>query len=334
MLGAGVVGLTTAALLLETRPDLTVTVLADRFTVDTVSDGAAGLFRPSASNFCGPDSSTTKRWVEDSYHHYRKLLAEEDQASTGIKELTAVILSSEHESIVRNSLLEPLLPEYRFLTPEELRAAQGGTFKHGCQFRTLLVEDRRYMPYLMRKIEERGGTIRKRSVKALQDLAGEFDIIINCTGLGARELCGDTSLTPIRGQVFKVKAPWIKQCLYADFDTYIIPGIDYVTLGGCRQFDSWTTTIDKHDANSIWERCLKIMPSLRNAQIVREWAGLRPYRPVVRVEKECLTVRGGGTLKVVHNYGHGGYGVTCAPGTAKEAVRMVLEMLPPPRSKL
>ena len=51
-----------------------------------------------------------------------------------------------------------------------------------------------------------------------------YDVIINCTGLGAQKLCNDINLSPIRGQVIRVKAPWIKFAAYADNDTYIIPG--------------------------------------------------------------------------------------------------------------
>jgi len=55
--------------------------------------------------------------------------------------------------------------------------------------------------------------------------------------------------------------------------------------------------------------------------------GLRPHRSVVRVEPELIINPQGRRLKVVHNYGHGGYGVTTAPGTAKYAVKVVRDML-------
>jgi len=45
----------------------------------------------------------------------------------------------------------------------------------------------------------------KRNIKALHQLAEEgYDLIINCSGLGARELVADKTMTPIRGQVYKV----------------------------------------------------------------------------------------------------------------------------------
>ena len=38
---------------------------------------------------------------------------------------------------------------------------------------------------------------------------------------------------------------------------------------------------------------------------MRDWVGLRPFRPSVRLERETL-----GGRSVVHNYGHGGSGIT------------------------
>lgn len=90
----------------------------------------------------------------------------------------------------------------------------------------------------------------------------------------------------------------MKMFFYGDYDTYIIPGIDYVTLGGCRQFDSFKQEVDKHDSASIWERCTDLLPNLKQAEVVREVAGLRPHRDPVRVEKEMYICQDGKCLKV------------------------------------
>jgi D-aspartate oxidase len=46
--------------------------------------------------------------------------------------------------------------------------------------------------------------VAKKTVTNFQDLEQNFDIVMNCTGLGAKYLCSDNSLVPIRGQVIKV----------------------------------------------------------------------------------------------------------------------------------
>lgn len=142
-------------------------------------------------------------------------------------------------------------------------------------------------------------------------------------------------MVPIRGQVCKVNAPWIKTAFYAEYDTYIIPGFDgVVTLGGTRQYESYDLNVSKHDANAIRERCEALLPSLQKAPVVREAVGLRPHRHMTRVEWEILRGTNEQTVKCVHNYGHGGYGVTTSPGTAKYAVQLVKELLGKSGSKL
>jgi hypothetical protein len=86
---------------------------------------------------------------------------------------------------------------------------------------------------------------------------------------------------------------------YGDYDTYIIPGIEYVTLGGCRQFDSFKEEVDKYDSASIWERCTELLPNLKSAEVIREVAGLRPHRTPVRVEKDVFITSSGKRLDVI-----------------------------------
>lgn len=186
------------------------------------------------------------------------------------------------------------------------------------------------------RFEQRGGKVIRKSITKLTDFSGkEFDAVFNCSGLGAQKLCNDVKVVPIRGQIIKVRAPWVKTAFYADYDTYILPGFGgVVTLGGIRQYESYNLQIDKYDSISIRERCESLLPSLANAEVVRESVGLRPYRSSVRVESESLTDSNGRPLKIIHNYGHGGYGVTTAPGTAAYAVHLLREMLSQSRCKL
>ena len=60
-----------------------------------------------------------------------------------------------------------------------------------------------------------------------QELA-DYDLVVNCSGLGAATLFGDTSMFPIRGHVIRVRAPWIKGMYFLDAETYIIPNAETV----------------------------------------------------------------------------------------------------------
>jgi glycine/D-amino acid oxidase-like deaminating enzyme len=54
VVGAGVVGLSTAVQIQQmTSNNVAVTIIADKFTTDTTSHGAAGIFRPTLSKTPG-----------------------------------------------------------------------------------------------------------------------------------------------------------------------------------------------------------------------------------------------------------------------------------------
>ena len=59
----------------------------------------------------------------------------------------------------------------------------------GWEFRAPVIEMPLYMPWLRFKVEEGGGTFRHGFIEDLSGLGG--DIVVNCVGLGARELCDD-----------------------------------------------------------------------------------------------------------------------------------------------
>ncbi|XP_055533300.1 D-aspartate oxidase [Wyeomyia smithii] len=324
VIGAGVIGLTTALELQQEYGNATVTIVADRFEQDTCSDVAAGLFRPGTS-FCGPSEDITRKWISDAYRYWDDIRKTEDASNAGVTQLSGYIFSSTDPAIVRNHYIEKVLPLYRAATEQELTLCPGD-WKYGSFFTTVLTECRLFQPWATKRFLRRGGRIVTECLESFQRLYGKFDAVVNCSGLGAKKLCNDYKLVPIRGQVIKVKAPWVKTAFYADYDTYIIPGFQGVTLGGCRNFDSYNTNLCRHDTAAIRERCEALLPSLKGAPVIREAVGLRPHRDPVRVEPEWMEFAGG-KLKVVHNYGHGGYGVTTAPGTAIYATRLVTEVL-------
>ncbi|KAJ8919669.1 hypothetical protein NQ315_006197 [Exocentrus adspersus] len=320
VVGAGVVGATTAVELQKLFRNANVHIIADKFDIQTTSDVAAGVFRPGTS-FAGPNEDITRKWIIDSYNYWDDIKNTREASKAGVAEISGYIFSSTHPGIVRNHYIEKLVPVYRAATEDELSLCPGN-WKYGSFFTTLLTSCSLYLPWAYANFRNAGGRTIQKEIGSLSSFGAEYDVVVNCTGLGAKYLCNDYKLVPIRGQVLKVEAPWLKTFFYGDYDTYIVPGFDSVTLGGCRQYDSYDCAINRYDGLAIKERCETLVPSLRGAKIITQRVGLRPHRDPVRVEKDVHN-----RVKIVHNYGHGGYGVTTAPGTARYACSLVRELL-------
>lgn len=82
-------------------------------------------------------------------------------------------------------------------------------------------------------------------------------------------------------------------------------------LGGTYQKGRWESQPDPNEATRIMKRAIEICPALTGGKgiealsVIRHGVGLRPLRTSgVRVEREKVD-----GLEVVHNYGHGGWGM-------------------------
>ena len=132
--------------------------------------------------------------------------------------------------------------------------------------------------------------VEQRRLKSLDELRG-YDVVVNCTGLGAAELVGDHDLHPVRGQAVRVRAPWIKHFVI-DIDeskedwVYVFPRSGDVLLGGTAVSGDWSETVDPATSEAIVSRCTALLPSLRGAEVIGAWVGGRPVRTTVRLEKE------------------------------------------------
>lgn len=330
VVGAGVIGFSTAVCLAESVPNCAVTLVAEKFSPDTTSDGAAGIL--FAAHFPDIPAERQRRWFKDSFDHLLSIAATAEGPRVGVM-LSSGCQVFKEVPAVRRPYWADLVIGYREMSELELRRFPECTF--GQAFTTLKCECSRYLPWLHDRLVKAGGKVEQRRVSSLEELAG-FDLIVNCSGLGSKALANDDAVYPVRGQVLKVHAPWIHHFTRdGDGKTYVYPGIDSVTIGGTRQEQDWRLQLDERDTAGILDRCRRLEPSLEGATVLSEWVGLRPSRKNPRLERETLKVKGR-RVPVVHNYGHGGWGVTLAWGCAVDAVRLVKESLAdtPPLAKL
>ncbi len=55
-----------------------------------------------------------------------------------------------------------------------------------------LIEMNRYMPWMMARLKDLDGLVKKRTVMSFDSITNSADAIVNTTGLGAAKLTGDT----------------------------------------------------------------------------------------------------------------------------------------------
>lgn len=209
--------------------------------------------------------------------------------------------------------------DVRQARPDELVSG----YPYGLRFAVPLVEMGAYLSWLAGEVERRGGRFEARRVVSLADAGHGADLVVHCSGLGARTLVGDTSVVPVRGQIVRMTNPGLTVSVRVEDHpggrAYVHPRTHDCILGGTFDEGEWDTTPDPRTAAAILERCREIVPALRTAEVLEHLCGLRPVRPTVRLAEEPAQ---GEVPRVIHNYGHGGSGVTLAWGCADDVAAL------------
>jgi D-amino-acid oxidase len=186
-------------------------------------------------------------------------------------------------------------------------------FAYGWSFQTMLVDTRVFMPFLVQMVLDSGTSISLRTIQTRADLlALPHSIIANCTGLGARELVGDDTVYPVKGQLVTVNPLTVTDLVVHGSD-YVFTRGDSAILGGTNEPHVEDVTPSEAVTQGIIDRNQSIVPSLDRSQVTNVRAGLRPFREDgPRIEAEPA-----GEKVLLHNYGHGGGGWSLAPGCAE-----------------
>ena len=296
VVGAGVIGLTTA-LTLEERGH-TVRIVAAATGEATTSAVAGAIWFPYK---CGPAAKVpawavrTRAWLES--------LAGDPEA--GIDVLTGYEISRDDEP-----------PWWAAgIAVERVPAPVTGA-PMAWRYTAPRVEPARFLPWLARRIR---APVEQRTVA---DLAAEpGDAVINCSGLGARTLAEDPAVSGLLGQIAIALPGGVDRGVTITDDRdpdaifYVIPRRDELVLGGCA-IPATEIALDPDRTARILAQARAL--GLPVGTIRLERAGLRPYRAEVRLERDPLVPR------IVHSYGHGGAGFTLSRGCAEDVAQILM----------
>jgi D-amino-acid oxidase len=310
VIGAGISGLSTAYVL--ANQGFQVTVLAKAFSPNTTSNKAAAFWFP----YHVRGDQRGIGWVATSYQYFKDLSVDPASGISFIK-----IVKGIKAGIVDDaSWIEFMPPNTCTEVPRE-QLPDG--YQQGFEAKVPLVETQLFLPYLQRVLTDKGVVFKEATITSLGTIATAYDVMVNCAGLGSIDLCNDNSIFPVRGQVLLVE-PGFPDTIFLDnhTPTYIVPRQDATIIGGTYEEQVGVESTEPDTLQQLLTKASNVFPELQHKRIIGNWAGLRPFRATVRLEKEANT-------HIIHNYGHGGSGFTLSFGCA-EAVLQLVEAIAQP----
>jgi D-amino-acid oxidase len=286
--GAGVSGLTCGVVLAERGHD--VTIAASEIGAASLAAGAVWF-----PYDCSPEESVVA-WALVTYGRLLELARDRD---SGV-------------SMVEFRCLDVPAPAWA----STLGARAAG---RGFTVNVPLMETPAYLDYLRKRFA--GNLQMGIRLQSLEELDG--DVVVNCSGVGARLLANDEEVEPHRGQVVVVDRLDLPGTLVAETAlAYAIPRSTDCILGGTNDVSDRLDP-DPAQTAAIIDLCHRELGTSAHPPIRDVKVGLRPFRRSgIRLEAARLA----DGRAVVHNYGHGGSGFTVSWGCA-ESVAAIVEGL-------
>jgi D-amino-acid oxidase len=307
VLGAGVVGLTTAVRLAEAG--LSVRVRTDQMPEETTSAAAGAILVPHLAHH-----PRMRPWRHESRVVFEHLAGEPGAGVRLVAGLEAARAKVSAPDWVTAS------EGFRKCRPDELRDG----FACGWAYTAPLVDMPVYLRYLTAWLSRAGGEIDMNldRVTSLDEVVGQAPIVVNCTGYGARDLVPDPEMKPVRGDLIVVDNPGIETFFEENGDSvdpiYILPQGEHLILGGTEVDGDANTEPDRETAEAILDRCAAVESKLKGLTIREHRVGVRPTRPQIRLEHVPSE-----PTHLIHNYGHGGAGVSLSWGCARDVLGLV-----------
>jgi D-amino-acid oxidase len=273
VIGCGSVGLTCARQLQRRGFDVTIYALA--VPPNVTSNMSLAGFTPTSGLF--ENDRRTPAWdaqydrAADISYRQLQLLA---GPHFGVSWLDNYALTNEPPSRQPDNPERPSL-QARFNIAEDVLGPGEHPFatKYAIRSPQIRIEPSIYLDNLVRDFQLWGGHIVIRKFDTPRELAALREpIVINCTGLGARDLFGDQELLPLKGQL-TVLVPQPEVQYHTNGGVPPVPGAtlgihmmarnDGIALGGTSQRGVWTLEPDEAERKRVVDSHIAVFSAMR-----------------------------------------------------------------------
>jgi len=246
--------------------------------------------------------------------------------------------------------------QFRLPRKDDIEAAG---YSHAWLFQTPIIDAPKMLMHMLEEIETNQYTDHvdietNKYYTTIEEMIDEAkalgcDGLVNCTGMGSKQLCNDNSLVGARGVLLhydRASCVWrekqepvsteknaeamqdtvilIEEPPYGSetMPCYMIPRGDVIAVGGSYLEGDEERSIRQTERERVIENAQAMGMDVEKSKHVGEWVGFRPSRPTSRLEVDEKVSSTSG-VKVVHSYGYGGSGWTVFVGAAREAASLM-----------
>ena len=248
VIGCGAVGLATARLL--QKAGKTVTIYTRDLPPHTTSNIAGAKWQP----FTLVDRDRRTPEFELRYERAARIAHRTFQdlvgSHYGVRWIESFACSEKPSQGYLQDPLADLYPDREDLPPDE----HPFPFPYVQRYTTLFIETPLYLEAVLRDFMIMGGKLVERGFGTLAEVESLPEpVIVNCTGLGAREFAGDTELVPIKGQLSVLLPQPEVDYLTTAGALYMFPRSDGILLGGTTERGQWDLAVNEEAKAQIVE---------------------------------------------------------------------------------
>lgn len=256
VLGAGVIGLTTAYDLLESGYE--VHIYSEKWNPNLTSNVAAGAWTPLfslPSDISLEKKQLHQRMLEVAEKRFLKSTSN-DPEFAGVNVMNYYVLTpSNSQEIKSTNPAEEVIIHF-----------DNGTVKNGRKLRRVGLVGKLFMEDLFSKVKSKGAILQQKYFESVDDLLNlKEPIIVNCMSLGSRELFNDQEFNPVRGQIIYLKSQddidymLVQNIPESNYFFHIYPWSDRIILGGVYEHGEEELIINQKAIDKIIENAEKCL---------------------------------------------------------------------------